>query len=1507
MQIRGARLRLAAAGAFLGLQTTVFALDSTWSFDGSGTWSVASNWTNGVPNGEADSAELTAFGTTSRSIFLDTPITLHSLRFAGDTPYALATVGSDPLIFAALDGNATLSVGGGNFFTRTISAPMTINAPLNIDLGTAGTLLLSGSISGTHPITVRRLSNVGNVNVGGDNGSWAGVFTLNSGTAVVSHSNALGTISAGSVINGGTLILNAATSEPITLNAGTLIANNTIASAPLVTGGQLRLNQPQVWSTPLVASNATVTASASCAFNAVSLSGATLTIQNAGTSFGSTLSLQSATVSVGGATISAPIYLSGPQSIIGGSGTISGAVEGSGTLQLGSDFLGGSRTIESTTQHQGDLVVVSGTTLFNGHLNHRGNTIIRRGISPSPIVYLNGQNEFTGQLVVGSTSVSSGLTVYANHPGSLGQGQAIVNSGTLVLNADVGKSVLVNSQSIPKLVINTAQSVAPTMKRGTVEYTHAGTVSATTRVGSHVSMFSANSGLQFSQLILDGGTFGVRSGTTYSSPIHAQSGTLSLAGTLSSAVTLQRGRVTLIPEAFKDGTFSGSFSGAADIWTASYYPGDDVVFSNVDFGSARLNTAGWVSFAGASTLTTLRQIDSIIRIPSGATVIADTLELIAGVNVEGNLQGISSIKKSTNLGLTRLNDSGLHTATIEVQRGTVYAESGSPLGSIVAPTIVTGSRDATIQFFDTSTQENFYLNNARGFPALGALLGSGTLNGNIDLGEEGSIISGQNATIAGFYLNGTVTGGDLSTWGVGISGAANHTGVTHVRGKHLTLRGNGRLASTSRIELAPGASLQLFNDTPLTDRIADNIPIHSHAGMLEASGKASEQIGSLELVSGETLIRLMDGSTSLVMNHLSRQPGSRLRIDPANTLKVMLPNGIPLNDGIVGGWLTNGLGEFFTLQANQLVVNTATTSDLNSATAASNVSIFGAATLTSPRTLNSICVTGGPLDLGGHLLVVDSGGVSASIANGTLSSGIDSPDELFLRAWGTVSASIADAVGSSTSLVTAGSFTLSGDNSFTGKLYVTGTLSVSAATALPVGNDVVLNGKSLKLDYTSNEPLQVGEVDLIAGTLEGPIALSPAELNLEQGYVLCALAGNGPITKSGPQVAHVSHLGSQYSGSVTVNDGVLIVGTSGFLNSDYLGTGTAIVNAGARLQLDNMISSPVVLNGGELTGVGLLGSVDVFGESRIMSINGRAGFNTVPDTYEYNSLNFTATSAPIIVHPGAALDLEAMSITAVMTIGTLNNAGQVRLCGMGSATIPFLLGEGDLHIGEFMKLSSNQLWQDSLNVEGSATLTRSSQSSPSRVRSLVISAEIGHPTATLMLGSDLLIDYDDESPLAVLHANILSGLADGAWIGAGIRASATTINGKQAAIGYAEAADLFSSFPHMYKDVEIDDTTVLLSYTFAGDADLDGAVTSTDFNAFIGNYGATSPFGWSLGDFDYDGKINTVDFNLLAGNFGASLPPAPSSALGAVVPEPTWVAVFIPAIVSLRRRSTLKI
>lgn len=152
----------------------------------------------------------------------------------------------------------------------------------------------------------------------------------------------------------------------------------------------------------------------------------------------------------------------------------------------------------------------------------------------------------------------------------------------------------------------------------------------------------------------------------------------------------------------------------------------------------------------------------------------------------------------------------------------------------------------------------------------------------------------------------------------------------------------------------------------------------------------------------------------------------------------------------------------------------------------------------------------------------------------------------------------------------------------------------------------------------------------------------------------------------------------------------------------------------------------------------------------------------------------------------------------------------------------------------------------------------------------------------------LIVDYVAASPIGDLQAAIVSGSLTSSMLGAGF------------AIGLGEASDLFTSFPAIFAGESVDSTSVLAAHTVVADANLDGTVSSSDFNLLVANYGTLAGSRWTQGDFNGDQKVNTIDFNLLAGQFGQSLPPA--AALGAVVPEPASLAVLCVALPLLRRR-----
>jgi T5SS/PEP-CTERM-associated repeat protein len=178
-------------------------------------------------------------------------------------------------------------------------------------------------------------------------------------------------------------------------------------------------------------------------------------------------------------------------------------------------------------------------------------------------------------------------------------------------------------------------------------------------------------------------------------------------------------------------------------------------------------------------------------------------------------------------------------------------------------------------------------------------------------------------------------------------------------------------------------------------------------------------------------------------------------------------------------------------------------------------------------------------------------------------------------------------------------------------------------------------------------------------------------------------------------------------------------------------------------------------------------------------------------------------------------------------------------------------------------------------------------------------------TAKLDLSdNDMIIDYDGDTPLSVIRGYIASARNGGFWNGSGI----TTSSGDASTfgLGCAEAAELGETLFH---DEPVDSTSVLIKFTYYGDANLDGAVDIRDLYQ-LGSHWKTDN-DWYCGDFNYDGHVDVQDLTLLAMNWqagvGSPLGGSLESAiiglhLPLVVPEPLGLCLAPLMLMLLNRR-----
>jgi hypothetical protein len=138
--------------------------------------------------------------------------------------------------------------------------------------------------------------------------------------------------------------------------------------------------------------------------------------------------------------------------------------------------------------------------------------------------------------------------------------------------------------------------------------------------------------------------------------------------------------------------------------------------------------------------------------------------------------------------------------------------------------------------------------------------------------------------------------------------------------------------------------------------------------------------------------------------------------------------------------------------------------------------------------------------------------------------------------------------------------------------------------------------------------------------------------------------------------------------------------------------------------------------------------------------------------------------------------------------------------------------------------------------------------------------------------NDLIINYDGDSPMPAIESLLVSARDGGAWDGPGITSAPAGASGLLTSLSLAEAFDAFGLTAAQTMNLHgqtIDVTSIIVKYTDAGDADLDGSITADDyFRIDAGYLGAGVPApSWSHGDFDFNHRVDGDDYFLIDKNY----------------------------------------
>jgi len=251
---------------------------------------------------------------------------------------------------------------------------------------------------------------------------------------------------------------------------------------------------------------------------------------------------------------------------------------------------------------------------------------------------------------------------------------------------------------------------------------------------------------------------------------------------------------------------------------------------------------------------------------------------------------------------------------------------------------------------------------------------------------------------------------------------------------------------------------------------------------------------------------------------------------------------------------------------------------------------------------------------------------------------------------------------------------------------------------------------------------------------------------------------------------------------------------------------------------------------------------------------------------------------------GSALDVRGGTVWLNTSAGT-PAGGSLALTVSGSAA----------HFGAGQRLASLALDTGTSRLAGGGDMVLVT-------RALAIDAS---DSVLDLADNRLVVDYaaGAPSPLPAVAAWLRSGanLAAGCWDGLGIASSAARDDpALLTALGVLDNADPWLGGRTDFDGEPIDTSSVLVKYTYWGDANLDGAVTFDDYDVIDYYYWFPPPAadaGWWTGDFDYDGDTDFDDYDRIdyaywfqGGPLGGAAGRAEHAPLGA--PEPATLALL---------------
>jgi autotransporter-associated beta strand protein len=641
-----------------------------------------------------------------------------------------------------------------------------------------------------------------------------------------------------------------------------------------------------------------------------------------------------------------------------------------------------------------------------------------------------------------------------------------------------------------------------------------GTITNSGNTTAYTLTINGTGNITLSGIISNGGTVG----TTAIAKTGAGTLTLSGTNTYAGGVTLNSGKLILGSNA--------ALGGAAGNFTINAGTTIDVSAARTTGSNNKQNWFGDFTFAGSNTWNTGTGAVTM-NATRTATVVASTMTVGGNITDSGSGFGLTKAGAGT-LALTGNNTyTGATTVSVgTLQFGKIVSLYGGNETSWTASNLVVES-GATAAFNVGGTGE-FTSANITTLAALGS--GAG--------GFKSGAILGLDTTTTSFAYAGNIINPNsgsnvlglvkLGTGTLTLSGTNTYSGNTTVSAGALSFANTAAMPSSGNVTVAAGATLGLgvggsgyFSSANVTALWGNTL---AHVTMNAAS-----------LVGIDTSAGNFTYSTAQSTRGLVKLGTNTLTLDQANTFT----GGMTINEGTLKYGIANALATTGNVTVNANGASTTATLDLAGNNATIGTLTMGGAGGTS-TSVSQVTTGAGTLTLGGNVTTDATGNpTTAASISGNLTLGAN---RTFTVADSTGSAIDLDvsAVVSGTGFnnltkAGAGTMTLNGTNTYTGKTVISaGALSINSISDVGAGSSSLGNPTTTAngtigigattaagtLIYTGGGHSSNRTIDL-AGTTGGATiqAEGAGALTLTSNFTTSAVSGNKTLTLTGNSTA----------------------------------------------------------------------------------------------------------------------------------------------------------------------------------------------------------------------------------------------------------------------------------------------------------------------------------------------------------------------------------------------------